>query len=111
MHSLDAICLQRSFKIQIEIRGVDANKQVWALQQQTRLELAPYSHDLKIATQHLPAIAVHRQFLMWPPSSEAASGHLRPANSGCLQVGPADPQAIEHQTSQQVARGFTSDHG
>ena len=111
VHGFDACGTQITFQVQVEIRGVHANKQIgWCLQQ-TLLQLLADAHDLTVAAQQFPAKAVHRQFVVRPPGLETLALHAGPADTGGQQATPACMQALQQQPGQQVARGLARHHG
>ena len=110
VHRLDAFGLQGRFKAKVEIRCIDTDEQIRALAQQANLELLPNANNLPVATQDLPAIAMYRQLMVWPPGLKSATCHLWSANAARIQGRPALTQTVKQQGSQQVTRGFAGDH-
>jgi hypothetical protein len=56
-------------------------------------------------------ITAHSQFFVWPPRIKTLGQHPWPTNANTLPLGPAQMQALNQQTREQIARGFTSHHG
>jgi hypothetical protein len=61
MDSGDALLFEREFQTEIEIRRIDANKNIRRIRPEISPQLAAYTEDFEIVAQHFD-VAAHRQF-------------------------------------------------
>ena len=105
---LDAGFAQPLLEAEIEVGRVDADEDRGPVTQQAITQLTADSQQLRQAPDRVD-IAEHRETLMRPPGVQPLSDELGATNAEGLQIGPTGFQALQQQTTEEVARSFTCD--
>ena len=109
MHCGNARGLEAGFQVQVEIGRIHTDEHIGRRRQQPLLELFTDGHNAPVMAQDLHVTA-NGQALMWPPGVKAQSSHARATNAKAPGLWPALLQALNQQTSEQIARGLASHH-
>ena len=100
--------LQVGLKRKIEIRRINADKQIWRPARKPLLELVANTHDLGKVAQDLD-ITADCQLLQRKPDIHARGFHARSANALESDIWQALLQCGNQLTAEQVAGRFTGD--
>jgi len=110
MDAPNTVPLELSFENQIEIRRVNADKDIRWVGQQPSLEVAANRGDFTIVAKHL-GIPADRQFFQRMPGLETHAEHSRPANPEEDGAGKPGLECLHQLAGEQVAGRFSGDHG